>query len=63
MAKSLGKVWVEIHNQITRTMCWLHNMIHLATVTLQESTKIIWKFVKGGPKLSLRLFLHQALHL
>ena len=43
-------------------MCWLHDMIHLATVTLQESRQF-GGFVKGGPKSSLRPFLHQALQL
>ena len=43
-------------------MCWLHDTIHLATVTLQESRQF-GGFVKGGPKLSLRPFLHQALQL
>ena len=43
-------------------MCWLHDTIHLATVTLQES-RYFGGFVKGGPKSSLRPFLHQALQL
>ena len=43
-------------------MCWLHDTIHLATVTLQESRQF-GGFVKVGPKSSLRLFLHRALQL
>ena len=48
--------------QITRTMCWQHDTIHLATVTLQESREF-GGFVKVGTKSSLGLFLHRALHL
>ena len=43
-------------------MCWLHDTIHLATVTLQESREF-GGFVKVGPKSSLRPFLHRALQL
>ena len=43
-------------------MCWLHDTIHLATVTLQES-RSFGGFAKGGPKSSLRPFLHRALQL
>ena len=44
-------------------MCWLHDTIHLATVTLQES-RYFGGFVKGGPESSLRQFkLHRALQI
>ena len=62
MVKSLGKVWVEIQFRLQEHVRWLHDTVHLATVTLQES-RYFGGFVKGGPKSSLRLFLHQALQL